>query len=121
MEEQLIKGAWMLVGLAIGFITYYLKKTDKKVDDTAKDVTELKQDIKACYITRTELEKVETDLSNKIDKQNNLVMAKLEKIEDKISAVTADNISKKEFVTTISKIENKMDKMLDIVIEMGKK
>lgn len=117
MEEQLVKGVWTLATIAIGFIAFYLKKTDKKVDETEKQIAEVKQ----CYVTRAELEKVEATLSKKIEAQNSTIMTKLEKIEDKISNVSKENISKSDFVTTIARIDDKMDKVLDIIMEMGKK
>ena len=117
MEEQLIKGVWTLATIAIGFIAFYLKKTDKKVDETEKQVAEVKQ----CYVTRAELEKVEATLSKKIEAQNSTIMTKLEKIEDKISNVSKENISKSDFVTTIARIDDKMDKVLDLIMEIGKK
>ena len=117
MEEQLIKGVWTLATIAIGFIAFYLKKTDKKVDETEKQIAEVKQ----CYVTRAELEKVEATLSKKIEAQNSTIMTKLEKIEDKISNVSKENISKSDFVTTIARIDDKMDKVLDLIMEIGKK
>lgn len=117
MEEQLVKGVWTLATIAIGFIAFYLKKTDKKVDETEKQIAEVKQ----CYVTRAELEKVEATLSKKIEAQNSTIMTKLEKIEDKISNVSKENISKSDFVTTIARIDDKMDKVLDLIMEIGKK
>lgn len=134
MEEHYGKIVLAIVSAIIGVIAYYLKKRDAKIDSNEASIKEIEkdyltrqelkeiglEDIKKDYVTRKELEKVEEKLENRINENNCQVMEKLEKLDEKLSNMNRDHIDKEEFVRYNVRVESKIDKIQDMVLEVRK-
>lgn len=116
MEVEIIsKLLWLIVGTILGLLTYFLKKTDTKVDENQKEVSRIKKD----YATKEDLKDAKMELEGHMEKQNSEVMRKLEKIDDKIATINDKNVSKEDFVVANSRIEDKIQRITDILLDMG--
>lgn len=134
MEEQIIKGIWAIVGIATGIVAYYLKKRDAKIDSNERSIKTIEKEyltktefekkgldeIKKDYVKREELEKLEEEMKETIKENNCQVMEKLDKLDEKVSNINRDHIDKEEFVRYNMRIESKIDKIQDMVLEVGK-
>lgn len=94
----------ILLTLLLGVVGYFLKRTMGALDNVAERVRTLEH-------TTTDRETFK-ELENKIDKRFDIV-------QSDIKDIRSDCISKSDFVTEISKLDRKIDKILDIVIERG--
>lgn len=114
MEAEIIsKLLWLIVGTVLGLLTYFLKKTDMRVDSNSSSIAQIKQE----YVTKEELKEVERDLQSSMKEQNKNVMTKLEKIEEKIGLINCENVSKSDFVSALSRIDSKIERLTDLFLE----
>lgn len=113
MEEQITKAIWTIVGLAIAIITYYLKKADKKIDCNSDQIIAIQK----CYVTADELAKIEEKLRGDFQRNEKGIMDKLVKIEDEVKMVQINYIHKDDFFKEMAKMDSKLQRLLDIVIE----
>ena len=143
MEAEIVgRLLWLIVGTILGLLAYFLKKTDTKVDENQREVNRIKKDyatkddlkdiqtemgenqkevnyIKQDYATKGDLRSAKTELETHFKEQNSEVMKKLEKIEDKIATINDKNVSKEDFIVANSRIEDKIQRITDILLDMG--
>lgn len=134
MEQQITKAIWTAIGLLIGFVGYYLKKRDARIDANDTSIKRIEKDylskkefekfdidkIKANYVSREELEHTKEKLEVMMDKNNCKVMEKLERLDEKISSLNRDHIDKEEFLRHNSSMDDKINKITDMIVEIRK-
>lgn len=114
MEVEMIsKVLWLILTVILGMLTYFLKKTDQRVDGNTKEIVE----IRSHYATKQELKEAERKLECAIKESNGNIMKKLEKIEDKLSGVNEMNVSKTEFLSALTRLDGKIDRLTDLFLE----
>ncbi len=111
--EAISKALFLGLSTILGLLAYYLKKTDMRVDGNTREIADIKKD----YVTKKELKEVEHELECAMKESNNNIMKKLEKIEDKISSVNEANVSKEEFLSALTRLDGKIDRLTDLFLE----
>lgn len=99
---------WWIVGtavtIAIGTISYFLKRTMSKQDKHEEDINH----IKLTYVTKDELKEVKEETTTGINK----LQKDVEEIKDK-------SLTKADFYRLQTNTDNKIDKIYDLLIKMG--
>lgn len=99
---------WWIVGtiatVAIGIISYFLKRTMSKQDEHDKDI----QQIKLTYVTKDELKELKEETSSGISK----LQADVEEIKDK-------SLTKADFYRLQANTDSKIDKIYDLLIKLN--
>lgn len=91
MSEWVITTAFTL---GLGVITYFLKRTMNQVDKQDDKIQQLEN----TTVTRAELEK------------------NRDKLEQDIKQIRSDYLTKDDFIREISKMDRKLDRMLEMMI-----
>lgn len=101
---------WWIVStgatLAIGIITYFLKRTMSKQDRHEEEINH----IKLTYVTKDDLKDVKLEFAKTTQK----LQKDIEEIKDTC-------LTKKDFVREHLRLEDKVDKMYDILVRMNNK
>lgn len=99
---------WWLVGtavtIAIGIISYFLKRTMSKQDEHDKDINQ----IKLTYVTKDELKELKDETNSDLKK----LQADVEEIKDK-------SLTKADFYRLQSNTDSKIDKIYDLLIKLN--
>lgn len=90
--------------LALGVISYFLKRTISKTDDHDKDI----QDIKRTYVTKDELKDFKSEFKESLNK-----------ISDDVEGIKENCLSKRDFYRVQAKSDEKIDKMYDLLLKMN--
>ncbi|CDC79769.1 putative uncharacterized protein [Clostridium sp. CAG:964] len=97
--------AWWLVSLGLTAVTsiigYFLKRTISKQDKHEEDINH----IKLTYVNKEELKELKNDTNKG-----------LEKLQQDVDDIKSNTLTKKEFMQSTNKLENKIDKMYDLMI-----
>ena len=84
--------------LAIGAITYFLKRTINKVDDHDRDI----QMIKQTFASKEELKDFRGEFKESINK-----------LSEDVESIKENGLSKRDFYQSIIRLENKIEKLYD--------
>lgn len=90
--------------LAIGIITYFLKRTMSKQDKHEEEINH----IKLTYVTKEDLKDVKLEFAKTTQK----LQKDIEEIKDTC-------LTKKDFIREHMNLENKVDKMYEILVHMN--
>lgn len=90
--------------LAIGIITYFLKRTMSKQDKHEEEINH----IKLTYVTKDDLKDVKLEFATTTQK----LQKDIEEIKDTC-------LTKKDFIREHMHLEEKVDKMYDILVNMN--
>lgn len=104
MGEEVIAIVSSLGTLAIAVISYFLKRTISKQDEHDKDI----QIIKQTYVSKNELKEFKGEFK-----------ASLDKLSEDVEDIKRDCLSKKDFMVTQTRTEQKIDKIYDLLIKGG--
>ena len=94
-----------VVGLAIGVIGYFLKRTMSTVDNHGKDI----QNIQLTYVTKDEMKTLRQETTDKTDE-----------IEKSVGDIKDKYLTKDDFYRTQANTDKKLDKMYDLLLSMSK-
>lgn len=101
---------WWIVGsvatIAIGIISYFLKRTMSKQDKNEEDINH----IKLTYVTKQEFKELKDETSSG-----------MEKLQKDVAEIKENTLSKADFYRSQSKTDEKIDKIYDMLIELSKK
>lgn len=108
---------WMLIGgaasLAIGLITFFLKRTmsrvETRVDQHETDINH----IKLTYVTKKDLEKVEGAL----EKMEGELKDNIGKLNDSVSEIKEKVLYKDDFYRHVGDINHNIDRLQSYLIE----
>lgn len=89
--------------MAVGIITYFLKRTMSKQDEHEKDISH----IKVTYVTKNELRELKEETSSGINK----LQRDVEEIKD-------NTLTKADFFRLQANTDKKLDKMYDLILEL---
>lgn len=96
---------WWLVSLGITAVTsvigYFLKRTMSKQDEHEKDINEIKR----TYVNKDELKEFKNDVNKGLDK-----------LQRDVDSIKENTLTRREFLQSQSKAENKIDKIYDLLI-----
>lgn len=99
---------WWIVaaaaGMAVGIISYFLKRTMSKQDRHEEDISH----IKLTYVTKDELKELKEETANGIGK----LQKDVEEIKD-------NTLTKADFYRLQSNTDNKIDKIYGLLLKMG--
>lgn len=90
-------------GMAVGIITYFLKRTMSKQDEHEKDINH----IKVAYVTKSEFKELKEETSSGINK----LQKDVEEIKD-------NTLTKADFFRLQANTDKKLDKMYDLILEL---
>lgn len=91
-------------GMAVGIISYFLKRTMSKQDEHEKDISH----IKLTYVTKSELKELKDETSSGINK----LQKDVEEIKD-------NTLTKADFFRLQANTDKKLDKLYDLVLRIG--
>lgn len=98
---------WWLIGtaatIAVGVISYFLKRTMARQDDHEKDINY----IKLTYVTKDELKELKEETASGISK----LQKDVEEIKD-------NTLTKADFFRLQANTDKKLDKLYDVILEM---
>lgn len=101
---------WWIVGsvatIAIGIISYFLKRTMSKQDQHENDINH----IKLTYVTKEEFKELKSDTTSS-----------MEKLQKDVEEIKENTLSKADFYRSQTKTDEKIDKIYDMLIELNKK
>lgn len=96
---------WWLVSLGITAVTsvigYFLKRTMSKQNEHEKDINEIKR----TYVNKDELKEFKNDVNKGLDK-----------LQRDVDSIKENTLTRREFLQSQSKTENKIDKIYDLLI-----
>lgn len=96
---------WWLVSLGITAVTsvigFFLKRTMAKQDEHEKDINEIKR----TYVNKDELKEFKNDVNKGLDK-----------LQRDVDSIKENTLTRREFLQSQSKTENKIDKIYDLLI-----
>lgn len=99
---------WRLIGtvssLAIGIISYFLKRTMGKNDELERDV----QHIKETYVTKDEFKEVKTELKRD-----------LEKLSEDMKEIKDNSLSKQDFYRVQAKTDATLKEIYGLLIKLN--
>lgn len=116
MEGVLNQAIALAVTTAMGIIGFFLKRTISKADDCEKQI----EFIKGSYATQASIEKIEKNLKSETEKFQGEIRDKLEDVQTDLKDVQINYIHKNDFFKEMAKIDNKIERILDLIIERGK-
>lgn len=90
--------------IAIGIISYFLKRTMFRQDRHEDDINH----IKLTYVTKDELKELKEETSSG-----------LEKLQKDVEEIKDNTLTKADFYRLQSGTDNKIDKIYDLLIKMG--
>lgn len=107
-------------GLIIGIIGYFLKRTMNRVDKNELDISHVKEnytsskthedDVSEC---KTEIKKIREDYTPKQVHEKDF-----DECKNDIKFIKEDYITKEDFFREQSKTDRKLDRIMDILLEM---
>lgn len=110
----------LTAGLLIGIIGYFLKRTMSRVDKTEESLTALITNIKDTFVTDKVTNELKADI--KQIREDYTPTSVHDKAYDEcrldIKEIKEDYITKEDFFREQSKLERKIDKIMDILMEM---
>lgn len=92
---------YLAITTAVGIIAYFLRRTISDVDTNTNDIKEIKER----YATKDSIKSVET---------------KLDDIKKDLNEVQVNYIPKSDFMAEMDKIDRKLDRMTEIIIDQYK-
>lgn len=92
---------YLAITTAVGIIAYFLRRTISDVDTNTSDIKEIKER----YATKDSIKSVET---------------KLDDIKKDLNEVQVNYIPKSDFMAEMDKIDRKLDRMTEIIIDQYK-
>lgn len=99
---------WLIVTaaatMAVGIISYFLKRTMSKQDEHEKDI----HHIKLTYVTKDELKELKEETANGIGK----LQRDVEEIKD-------NTLTKADFYRMQANTDQKIDKIYDLMLRIG--
>lgn len=116
MEDLLKDGVSLIVPTVLAIIGYFLKRTIAKVDECERQV----EHITLNYATQVSVEKIEKNIKDETEKFKTEIRDRLEDIQTDLKDVQINYIHKNDFFKEMAKIDNKIERILDLVIERGK-
>lgn len=90
--------------LAIGIITYFLKRTMSKQDKHEEEINH----IKLTYVTKDDLKDVKRELTGTT-----------QKLQKDIEEIKENCLTKKDFIREHAQLEDKVDKIYDILVRIN--
>lgn len=116
MEGLLKEGLSLIVPTVVGIIGYFLKRTIAKADECEKQIEYIKEN----YATQTSVERLEKNIKEESSKFQNEIREKLDDVSSDLKDVQINYIHKNDFFKEMAKIDNKIERILDLIIERGK-
>lgn len=116
MDEMVNSILSLVVPTVVGIIGYFLKRTIAKADDCEKEI----ECIKSTYATQSSVEKIEKTLKDETAKFQTEIKDRLEDVSTDLKDVQINYIHKNDFFKEMAKIDNKIERILDLIIERGK-
>ncbi|WP_195270763.1 hypothetical protein [Eubacterium sp. 1001713B170207_170306_E7] len=102
ISPQVISVFLSIGTLILGVIGYFLRRTISDADACRADINEMKEK----FATKASVEKFQEDVSGKLDI-----------IQRDLNQVQLNYIPKDDFFKEMSKIDNKIDRIQDLIIE----
>lgn len=99
--------------VAIGIISYFLKRTMSDIDRHGVAIS----DIQKNYVRRAEMEQKEKELRDDFQKNNDAILEAIQRLTDEVKDVQVNYINKDDFFKESVRTEQKVDKILDLIIE----
>lgn len=100
---------WWIVGtaatVAIGIISYFLKRTMSKQDEHDKDIHQ----IKLTYVTKDELKELKEETADGISK-----------LQRDVGEIKDTTLTKADFYRLQSNTDSKIDKIYDLLIKINR-
>jgi len=120
MNEWIVTTA---ITLGIGVITYFLKRTMTQVDGQGAELQKVKQDT----VKKSDLKESTAELKSEIKQIREDYTPK--KVHEKdfdecradIKEIRENYLTKDDFIREISKMDRKLDRMMEMMIEAAKK
>lgn len=96
---------WWLLGIVVAGVTsvigYFLKRTMSRQDEHEKDINYIKQ----TYVSKEELKEFKDTVNKGLDK-----------LQKDVDDIKSNSLTRKEFMQSQNKLEDKMDRMHDILM-----
>lgn len=92
----------IVVTAVIGIISFFLKRTIDDVDACRADIDSMKEK----YVTKEAIDKFQDDVSGKLDT-----------IQEDLKEVQINYIPKEDFFKEMTKFDQKMDRILNLIID----
>lgn len=102
-----------VAALAIAIITYFLKKVFGQVDDNSKGITEIKEN----YVSQDGLDRFEENIKEIVVKNDE----RCSRLDEEIKNIKEKYITRDDFYREQEKTEKKLDKIMDLLMEMNKR
>lgn len=100
-------GAWYilagLISLAIAIISFFVKKAVNKTDEHDREISEIKR----TYVNKDELKSVREETQES-----------LKQMQKDISEIKMNTLQKNDFYRTMTRTEDKVDKMYDLILSL---
>ena len=116
MDGMLNQILSLVIPTVIGIIGYFLKRTISIADDCEKQIEYIKEN----FATQNTVERIEKNLKNETEKFQVEIRDKLEDVQTDLKDVQINYIHKNDFFKEMAKIDNKIERILDLIIERGK-
>lgn len=99
---------WWIVAaaatMAVGVISYFLKRTMSKQDENEKDINH----IKLTYVTQDQLKEFKEETNDG-----------LKKLQKDVEEIKDNTLTKADFFRLQANTDKKLDKLYDLVLRMG--
>ncbi len=108
MKMEFGADTWWIVAaaatMAVGVISYFLKRTMSKQDENEKDINH----IKLTYVTQDQLKEFKEETNNG-----------LKKLQKDVEEIKDNTLTKADFFRLQANTDKKLDKLYDLVLRMG--
>jgi len=118
MSEWIITTA---VGLGIGVISYFLKRTMNQVDKQGDEIRKINGEC----VTKTDLKESTEEIKKDIRQIREDYTPKdthqkdFDECRDDIKQIRAEYLTKDDFIREINKMDRKLDQMLELMLHRG--
>ena len=125
MPEPVVNGLVLLaISTAVAVIAYFLRETMNELKENGDEIKKIKEN----YATQSALDRVEKSTSEQLgkierevktdaNKFQSEVNGKLDAIQADLKEVQVSYIPKEEFFGEIAKLDKKLDRMMDLIID----
>ncbi len=111
MDTAVTIGA--VLSIIIGVVSFFLKRTMTDIDRHGIAIS----DIQKNYVKREELDDREKEIRNDIKQETSAVVTAIQDLAKEIKGVQVNYISKDDFFKENVRIEKKIDRIMDLILE----
>jgi hypothetical protein len=111
MDTAVTIGA--VLSIVIGVVSYFLKRTMTDIDRHGTAIS----DIQKNYVKREELDEREKEIRKDIKQETGSVVAAIKDLAKEVKGVQVNYISKDDFFKENVRIEKKIDRIMDLILE----